>query len=96
VQIEESTVSVILNCANGDMRKAVTLLQSAHQINPSGSGPVSPELVVDIAGKVRNLVADNFFLCLMSLSSFCIGTCGYNERAMAVHATGMRLRHHAE
>ena len=27
VVIEDSTVDVILNCANGDMRKAVTLLQ---------------------------------------------------------------------
>ena len=36
--------------SGGDMRKAVTYLQSAHQL--SGGNKITPEMVVDVSGQV--------------------------------------------
>jgi len=50
VQLGEGALDTILTCSGGDMRKAVTFLQSSHQL--SGGQPVSTEMVVDISGQV--------------------------------------------
>jgi replication factor C subunit 2/4 len=69
VQVEEATVTVILDCSNGDMRKAVTLLQSSHQICPAGV-QITPELVVDIAGKVPLDIMDALWNSMKKGSTF--------------------------
>ena len=39
-----------MSASGGDMRKAVTFLQSSHQL--SGGAPVSMKMVTDIGGQV--------------------------------------------
>jgi replication factor C subunit 2/4 len=57
VQLEESTLDTLLVAANGDMRKSVTFLQSCHQLT-FGNGAISPEMVIDVSGKVpTNIMA---------------------------------------
>ena len=51
VTVEESTLEELLSIAQGDMRKAVMLLQSCHQLVGQG-GVITPQTVVDISGKV--------------------------------------------
>lgn len=50
VELEEGTLNVILTASGGDMRKAVTYLQSAHQLSAGGS--VTSDLIIDISGQV--------------------------------------------
>ena len=54
--LTEDGLSAILQAANGDMRKAVTFLQSSHQLSGgagAGAGaPISRETVLDITGQV--------------------------------------------
>lgn len=51
VSLTESTLETILVASNGDMRKAVTFLQSAHQLS-TGQNCISPDVVIDISGLV--------------------------------------------
>lgn len=53
MQVDEDTLRVILKASGGDMRKAVTFLQSSHQL--CGDGPITVEAVVDISGQVKLL-----------------------------------------
>jgi replication factor C subunit 2/4 len=50
VQVDEATMALIMKTSGGDMRKAVTYLQSSHQL--SGKAPISIETVIDISGQV--------------------------------------------
>lgn len=51
VQLAADALSTIMKTSGGDMRKAVTYLQSAHQLCVVG-GVVTPELVIDISCQV--------------------------------------------
>ena len=51
IQLSEITLETILRASNGDMRKAVTFLQSAHQLS-GGKSTIPAEVVVDISGQV--------------------------------------------
>lgn len=51
IQLSEETLETILQASNGDMRKAVTFLQSAHQLS-GGQPTISPDVVIDISGRV--------------------------------------------
>lgn len=51
IQLSEVTLDAILQASNGDMRKAVTFLQSAHQLS-GGQPTIAPETVIDISGQV--------------------------------------------
>ena len=51
VRLGEGALDTILETSGGDMRKAVTFLQSSHQL--SGGQPITHEMVVDISGMVR-------------------------------------------
>lgn len=51
VQLGEGTLDAVMRASNGDMRKAVTFLQSAHQLC-LGQGTITAEMVVDISGQV--------------------------------------------
>jgi hypothetical protein len=45
-----------MKASQGDMRKAVTFLQSSHQLSSGSSGNVvTVRMVVDISGQVCNL-----------------------------------------
>lgn len=50
-QLNEVTVDALLTAAKGDMRKAVTLLQSCHQLT-QGKREITPEMVIDVTGEV--------------------------------------------
>ena len=50
--MSEVTLDAILRASNGDMRKAVTFLQSAHQLS-AGQAAITPEIVIDISGQVK-------------------------------------------
>lgn len=52
IQLTEATLEAILQASNGDMRKAVTFLQSAYQLS-GGRSTISPDVVIDISGRVR-------------------------------------------
>eukprot|EP01035_Chromulina_nebulosa_P028304 gene28304-37354_t len=59
VQIDEVTMSLILKTSGGDMRKAVTYLQSSHQL--SGNAPITIDTVVDISGQVHPHIMDKLW-----------------------------------
>ena len=50
VNLAEGAIDTILKTSGGDMRKAVTFLQSSHQL--SGGDAVTTELVIDVSGQV--------------------------------------------
>ena len=52
VLLEEGSLNAILEAANGDMRRAVTILQSCQQLCGGVGWPVTVEVVLDISGKV--------------------------------------------
>lgn len=51
VLLGEGTLSTVMRVSGGDMRKAVTYLQSSHQLTGAGM-VVTPECVMDISGQV--------------------------------------------
>ncbi len=55
VQLTEGTLDAIMKSSNGDMRKAVTFLQSAHQLC-LGQTTISADMVIDISGQVNVLM----------------------------------------
>ena len=57
VNIQTPAIDTILRTSGGDMRKAVTFLQSAAQL--SGGDEVTTEIVIDVSGQVpENVMAD--------------------------------------
>ena len=53
VKLGPSCLDTVLRVSGGDMRKAVTFLQSAHQLSVGqDSGVVTADLVVDLSGQV--------------------------------------------
>jgi replication factor C subunit 2/4 len=52
IAMNEDVMNCVLECANGDMRRAVTLLQSAKQLSGGATTKITKDMVVDIAGKV--------------------------------------------
>jgi len=50
VRLEDNAMSTIMRTCGGDMRKAVTYLQSSHQL--SGGEIVTSDMVLDISGQV--------------------------------------------
>ncbi len=50
VSLEEGSLDAIMLASGGDMRKALTFLQSCAQF--SGGLPISPEIVSDMSGMV--------------------------------------------
>lgn len=51
-----------MNASGGDMRKAVTFLQSSHQL--SGGAPITVQTVTDISGQVPVNVMDTIWKAL--------------------------------
>ena len=48
--MDEATMALILKTSGGDMRKAVTCLQSCRQL--CGDAPITADVVIDISGQV--------------------------------------------
>ena len=59
--MENGTLSAIIAASGGDMRKAVTFLQSSHQL--SGGVPVSVKMVTDISGQVSQSIMRFISIC---------------------------------
>ena len=57
-------MNTILVAARGDMRKAVTYLQSAHQL--SSKGLVTSSLVIDISARVPDAIMSKLWESLLS------------------------------
>jgi replication factor C subunit 2/4 len=51
VQLGEGAIEQIMSASGGDMRKAVTYLQSSHQL--SGGNIITADTVLDISGQVN-------------------------------------------
>ena len=53
VNLAEGAMNTILESAEGDMRKAVTFLQTSHQLGgASAANAVTSEIVIDISGQI--------------------------------------------
>ena len=63
VPLENGALDAILRASNGDMRKAVTYLQCAHQLIVEGEA-VRPQLIVEIAGEVSSTLTNPSVICL--------------------------------
>lgn len=50
--LDDTAVDALLKASNGDMRKAVTFLQSCHQLTSNMGTAITADMVVDITGKV--------------------------------------------
>jgi len=68
ITLSDTTLEAILGASNGDMRKAVTFLQSSHQLS-GGQSTIPPETVIDISGQVPAHVLDHLW-ATMSNNSF--------------------------
>ncbi|CAN0215300.1 unnamed protein product, partial [Ascophyllum nodosum] len=64
VKISEEGLGSIVELSGGDMRKAVTAMQSASQFYAGAE--VTPEVLVDIAGKIPQAVKDNLWKAIKS------------------------------
>ena len=54
VSLNENALETILRVSRGDMRKAVTYLQCAHQLSTGSS--ITVDLIIDISAEVRYLI----------------------------------------
>jgi replication factor C subunit 2/4 len=66
VLLDNGALNAIMTASGGDMRKAVTFLQSAHQL--SGGAQVTPNMVADISGQVPVDVMDKIWQAMRGSS----------------------------
>lgn len=64
VTLEENTMNSLMVSSGGDMRKAVTYLQSAHQL--SGGAAISAALILDMTAAVPDTVVGQLWTALSS------------------------------
>mmetsp|Transcript_35590 Transcript_35590/g.70753 ORF Transcript_35590/g.70753 Transcript_35590/m.70753 type:complete len:225 (+) Transcript_35590:412-1086(+) len=67
INLTEETLETLLQASNGDMRKAVTFLQSAYQLS-GGQSNISASAVVDISGQIPSAVLDKLWSVMTSNS----------------------------
>jgi replication factor C subunit 2/4 len=60
VQLEEGAMNAVMEASDGDMRKAVTFLQSGHQL--CDGTRVTSELIIDISGQVPKDIMSNLWI----------------------------------
>lgn len=60
VQLSDATLDTLLVASKGDMRKAVTFLQSGHQLT-GGKKPITPEIVLDVSGDIPLGIMDRLW-----------------------------------
>jgi replication factor C subunit 2/4 len=62
VQLLDSTLDTLLAASKGDMRKAVTFLQSCHQLTTGKKAVViTPEMVLDVSGEIPSGIMDKLW-----------------------------------
>ena len=66
VLLDDGALNAIMSASGGDMRKAVTFLQSAHQL--SGGTQVTGNMVSDISGQVPRDVMDSIWNAMRGTS----------------------------
>ena len=72
VNLAPGAMDTILQASGGDMRKAVTFLQTSHQLSSrqigeegvAGVGQVTSDIVIDIAGQVPPTVMDELWTAM--------------------------------
>lgn len=82
VQLEDGTVDALIKCSEGDLRKAITFLQSAARLVGSGAAvsedgekmdidtkPVTVKIVEDIAGVIPSTTIDGLVQAIRPRSS---------------------------
>lgn len=50
VNLAPNALKTLIDCSNGDLRKAITILQSGH--NLQGSEPITPKMISEMAGLI--------------------------------------------
>jgi len=78
LQLQVGTLDRIMHTSGGDMRKAVTFLQSAYQL--SGGEPITPLMVVEISGQVFDVIRPTYRSFLISICVSCrsrLMSCAY-------------------
>jgi replication factor C subunit 2/4 len=66
VKLADHAMNEIMKAANGDMRKAVTYLQSAHQLSGDTGGIVTPYSIVEMSGRVPPDALDGMWMAIKS------------------------------
>lgn len=64
VDVEENVYQALVDISGGDMRRAITMLQSCHRLKNGGSGlavPLCREDIEEISGQVPLRFLDEFF-----------------------------------
>lgn len=61
IAIDESSRDALLRCSKGDMRRAITLMQSASQLYGAAGTPLAADAVVQVAGELPGSVAAQFW-----------------------------------
>ncbi|KAJ3839464.1 P-loop containing nucleoside triphosphate hydrolase protein [Lentinula raphanica] len=62
IQIDDSVISALISTSAGDLRRAITYLQSAHRLSSSSEPPtlITPQDIQEIAGVVPDVVIHRF------------------------------------
>lgn len=59
LQIEPAAVHVLIGCSGGDLRRAITLLQSSSRINSDGE-PITEQQIRELSGMIPDEVLSKF------------------------------------
>jgi replication factor C subunit 2/4 len=86
VRLAEGALATIMHAANGDMRKAVTYLQSAHQLSGEINGLVTSAAVVEMSGAIPDDVLLSLWTAMQSGSFNAV-----QEKVLDVIAEGYPL-----
>lgn len=68
VSLDDSAVETLLKASGGDMRKAVTHLQSCHQLTDGMKTKISAEIVLDITGNIPDDVVESLWTAAKGFS----------------------------
>ncbi|KAI9018299.1 replication factor C 4, 37kDa [Hyaloraphidium curvatum] len=85
VNIEEQAIEVLIKVADGDLRKAITFLQSAHRLH--GSDMITADSLFEIAGVVPAPVLETLLLSMWS-NSFDKMMAAVNAATVAGYSVG--------
>lgn len=70
IQFEEGVIDTLINSCDGDLRKAITFLQSAYRLHSTTQTPISNSTLTEIAGTIPQQTIENVFNACSNKKNF--------------------------
>lgn len=70
IEYEEGVIDALISTTHGDLRQAITYLQSATRLHQATSTKITPETITEIAGTIPEHIIDNILAVCSNRKNF--------------------------